>query len=225
MTLADRPESRRAARPLAATLALIAVLLAGCVSSEGSRKEYPPPGTIYPPPSAPGQPPSSYPGSGYPGSGYPAPGQPVPIPTQPQPGADPSTAMIPPNKPLPTYPKSADEISGQAVISLMKQAQKSRAAGQYDQASGALQRAQRIEPRNYFVWSALARVYLDKKDFDNAESVALRSNSLARGNVYVELENWKVIAAARQQQGDAMGALQAQARVDEITRGLGLVGG
>ena len=85
---------------------------------------------------------------------------------------------------------------------------------------GALERAQRIEPRNYFVWSSLARVYLDKKDYDNAESVALKSNSLARGNIYVELENWKIIAAARQAQGDAIGALQAQSKADEIQRGI-----
>ena len=128
--------------------------------------------------------------------------------------------MIPPPKIVPTYPKAAEDISSQAVVSLMKQARTARAAGQFDQASGALERAQRIEPRNYFVWSSLARVYLDKKDYDNAESVALKSNSLARGNIYVELENWKIIAAARQAQGDAIGALQAQSKADEIQRGI-----
>ena len=138
----------------------------------------------------------------------------------PTPLYSPPVAVAPPPKVLPAYPKSADEISSQAVLSLMKQARSARAAGQFDQASGALERAQRIEPRNYFVWSALGRVYLDKKLYDNAESVAMKSNSLARGNVYVELENWKVIAAARQAQGDAIGALQAQVKVDEIQRDL-----
>lgn len=163
-------------------------------------------------------------------------GRTVPAPTAPGPGQNPTpgastahtptplysppVAVAPPPKVLPAYPKSADEISSQAVLSLMKQARSARAAGQYDQASGALERAQRIEPRNYFVWSALGRVYLDKKLYDNAESVAMKSNSLARGNVYVELENWKVIAAARQAQGDAIGALQAQVKVDEIQRDL-----
>ncbi|MDB5967661.1 MAG: hypothetical protein JWQ90_111 [Hydrocarboniphaga sp.] len=187
--------------PVPAALSVFLVLLvAGCASSGGQRE-------------------SSWPDDV--GHTIPAPAPPPPAPRQPVPVTpDPSLAMIPPPKALPTYPKAAEEISSQAVVSLMKQARTARAAGQYDQASGALERAQRIEPRNYFVWSSLARVYLDKKDYDNAESVALKSNSLARGNIYVELENWKVITEARQAQGDAIGALQAQSKVDEILRNI-----
>ena len=192
------------ARPALAALGLL--VLAGCASSTGERTRYPggasqpqpPVGTVYPAPPQPTAPQQ--------------PQQPVPI----VPGDQ--TAMAPP--PKPSYPKSAADISGGAVVSLMKQASQARAAGKYDQASGALERAVRIEPRNYFVWSALARNYLDKKLYDNAESIALKSNSLARGNVYVELENWKIITEARQAQGDAIGALQAQSRLDEIQRNL-----
>jgi len=186
---------------------LLGSLLAACASTSGERTTTWPDdvGRTIPAPTQPLPPP---------------PRQPIPI-TPGTPGAgDPSLAMIPPPKSLPVYPKTADEISSQAVLSLMKQARTARAAGQYDQASGALERAQRIEPRNYFVWSALGRVYLDKKLYDNAESVAQKSNSLARGNVYAQLENWKVIAEARQAQGDAVGALQAQAKVDELQRNL-----
>ena len=186
--------------PVPAVLSLLLVaLVAACASRSGERTSSWPDdvGHTIPAPPPPQQ-------------------QPVPVPQR----APDTTAMIPPPKTLPSYPKTADEISSQAVLSLMKQARTARAAGQYDQASGALERAQRIEPRNYFVWSALGRVYLDKKLYDNAESVAQKSNSLARGNVYVELENWKVIAEARQAQGDAIGALQAQGKVDEIQRNL-----
>lgn len=193
-----------------ALAALGLLVLVGCASSTGERTGYPggntqpqpPVGTVYP---APQQPQPPLPSS---------PQQPVPV----TPGEQ--TAMIPPQKTAPSYPKSAADISGGAVVSLMKQASQARAAGKYDQASGALERAVRIEPRNYFVWSALARNYLDKKLYDNAESIALKSNSLARGNVYVELENWKIITEARQAQGDAIGAVQAQSRLDEIQRNL-----
>lgn len=184
-----------------ASLLLVSLILTGCASTSGEHT-------------------SSWPDNV--GRTIPAPTQPLPPPRQPVPitpaPTDPSLAMIPPPRVLPSYPKAAEDISSQAVVSLMKQARTARAAGAFDQASGALERAQRIEPRNYFVWSSLARVYLDKKDYDNAESVALKSNSLARGNIYVELENWKIIAAARQAQGDAIGALQAQGRADEIQR-------
>jgi predicted Zn-dependent protease len=107
------------------------------------------------------------------------------------------------------------------VVSLMQQAESERSAGRYEQASANLERALRIEPRNYFLWSALASIYLQQGLPDQAESVALKSSSLARGNTYVELENWKVIASSRQARGDAIGALQAQAKVDELQRQTG----
>ncbi len=142
---------------------------------------------------------------------------------------EPEVAFIPPfggvptpleNEPVlpPSFPKSAEEISGQAVVSLMRQSNEARSEGKWDLAASLLERAQRIEPRNYFVWSALAKVYLGQDQLDQAISVAGKSNSLARGNVYVELENWKTIAQARRANGDSIGALQAEARVDEIER-------
>lgn len=121
-----------------------------------------------------------------------------------------------PEKVSPNFPRSADAISGPAVLSLLRSAQAARAAGQYGQAAGSLERALRIEPRNYFVWSTLADTYLRQKNFDQAISVAQKSNSLGRGNVYVEQENWRVIRDARTASGNAAGAADAQARIDAI---------
>lgn len=179
----------------------VLLLLTGCVSSTGTHEGA-----------------TRWPGQGEPSVVTP-PATPAPAPT---PGLPPVLPVpIEPVKPeLPSYPRTAGEISGQAVVSLMQQAAQARADGQYDLAAAQLERAQRIEPRNYFVWSALAGVYLDQQQFDQAVSVASKANSLARGNVYVELENWKIIATARQAQGDSLGAVQAQARVDEIERRL-----
>lgn len=138
-----------------------------------------------------------------------APAAPVPVP--------PDTSM------LVTYPKTAESISGPAVLSLLKKASEARAAGQPGQATSTLERAVRIEPRNYFVWSALATTYLQSKVYEQAESVAKKSNSLARGNVYVEQENWRVIHAVRIALGDAEGAAQAQLRMDAIQQLLSAV--
>jgi hypothetical protein len=181
-------------------LVLVATLLGGCASSMGTRE-------------------SSWPNS--PGSSSQDSGTaPAPTPTQPVTPEPP--VPIEPVKPPPTdAPKTAESISGQAVVSLMRKAADARAQGQLDLAASQLERAQRIEPRNYFVWSALAKVYLDQQQYDQAISVAGKSNSLARGNLYVELENWKTIAKAQDARGDSIGALQAQARVDEIERALG----
>lgn len=145
------------------------------------------------------------------------PGEPVPVAPPAIPGNEPAIPSMPlPDKVLPNYPKSADAISGAAVLSLLRSAQSARAAGQYAQATGSLERALRIEPRNYFVWSTLADTYLRQKSFDQAVSVAQKSNSLGRGNVYVEQENWRIIRDARTASGDAAGTAEAQARMDAI---------
>lgn len=120
--------------------------------------------------------------------------------------------------PLPNYPKTAEEVSGPAVVSLIKQARAARAANKPAQAQAALERAMRIEPRNAFVWSALASTFLAQNNYAQAMSHAQKSNSLARGNIYLELDNYRTIAIARDAQGDAAGSLAAQARVDEIQR-------
>ncbi|TXH04086.1 MAG: tetratricopeptide repeat protein [Nevskiaceae bacterium] len=176
----------------------LAVVAAGCQTVHGRRETNQPPSA----------PPVSRPLPAAP-SGTPAP---VIVPESQSPQAMP----LPPPKALPNYPKSADEISGGAVLSLLRQAQAARSAGRYDQAAAALERAQRIEPRNYFVWSSLAGTYLLQKNYDQAISVAQKASSLARGNVYVEQENWRVIRDARSASGDIDGAALAQSRIDAI---------
>jgi tetratricopeptide (TPR) repeat protein len=117
---------------------------------------------------------------------------------------------------LSSYPRAAEDISGAAVTSLVTQARELLATDRLDQAAATLERALRIEPRNAFVWSLLAQTQLRRDNYEQAESVAQKANSLARGNPYVELENWRVIAAARSGRGDAIGALQAQDRAQAL---------
>lgn len=118
-------------------------------------------------------------------------------------------------------PRRAEDVSGPAVQSLLAQARAEQAANHPDQALASLERALRIEPRNPFVWQMLASAHLALGQMDQAESTAEKSNSLARGNPYVEVENWRVIAAVKQSAGDGAAALQAQMRVDELNRLLG----
>lgn len=121
---------------------------------------------------------------------------------------------------LPQYPRSAEDISGAAVTSLMRQARSALSTGQPDQAAAVLERALRIEPRNYFVWSMLGQTYLAQSNFAQADSVARKSNALARGNVYAEVVNWRTIATAREGMGDGTGAQAANARVLELEQWL-----
>lgn len=186
---------------------VLALAVAGCQTARGRHEASTPPEQTRP--------------LSKPVPGVVMPGEPTPVAPSTLPSTSPSGDMtFPapplPDKVLPSYPKSADAISSAAVLSLLRSAQSSRAAGQYGQAAGSLERALRIEPRNYFVWSTLADTYLRQKSYDQAESVAQKSNSLGRGNVYVEQENWRVIRDARTGSGNAAGAAEAQARMDAI---------
>ena len=181
-------------RALVATV--LTLFLFACEGSMGTRDSYP---------GEPGQVIRPLPGGPRTGEPTQLPGDYPPVATSIPPGA----------------PRSAEEISGPAVQSLVLQARAAMAANRHDQALQLLERAQRIEPRNPFLWQMLATSHLALGHNEQAENTAEKSNSLARGNPYVEVENWKVIAATRQAAGDSTGAWQAQARVDELSRLLG----
>ena len=117
---------------------------------------------------------------------------------------------------LDEYPRSAEDVSGPAVLKLLTQARGDVAASRPDQAVAALETALDIEPRNPFVWQVLAETHLAQHLPDQAENKAQRSNSFARGNPYVEVQNWRVIAAARQVRGDLAGARAARERMEAI---------
>lgn len=119
------------------------------------------------------------------------------------------------------FAKSAEEVSGAAVINLLNQARGDMAAGRTDKAVASLETALQIEKRNPFVWQQLAVANLYRNQLEDAEIVAQRSNSFARGNPYVEIQNWRTIAAARRGRGDKAGAEQAQEKVRELQDQIG----
>lgn len=172
-------------------LALLSLIVSACVSPEARRNPWP-----YPePPSNDGSQPDLMPG--------------VPAPRT-EPG------RTDPSRTDPRYPRSANEISGPAVQSLLKQADQQLANGSPDAAAAALERAQRIEPRNPFVWQSLARVRLEQGQAEQAESLATKSSSLARGNPYIEADNWRLIAEARRAQGQHRAANEALVQAQRI---------
>jgi hypothetical protein len=195
-----------------APLAASSLLLAGCyatgTASTGAT------GSVLPPlPS--GEPvtgsgPSVIPGQPLPST--PMPGSPTPLPGQPE-------IHVPLNPNLP----HGIETSGAAppAVSLVKVARGQIKSGQLENASASLDRALRIEPRNAWVWQALSQLHLAQKQPEQAESEAKKSNSLGKRNPYLEVENWRVIAAARAARGDSAGSTQAKARQEEIQQMLG----
>lgn len=101
-----------------------------------------------------------------------------------------------------------------AVVAFVDSAHSALAAGRPDDAAAALERALRIEPRNAALWHELARVRMSQGQYEQAGSLATRSNTLAGANKPLRARNWRLIAEVRAQAGDRSGAEQAQAKAE-----------
>jgi Tfp pilus assembly protein PilF len=116
---------------------------------------------------------------------------------------------LPPVVPAPPAQKETVAVAG-----LMDSARAESAAGNHASAAASLERALRIEPRNPRLWHELARVRMKQGQFAQAESVAARSNSWAGDDKALRVENWRLIAQAREARGDAEGAKAALEQVN-----------
>ncbi len=163
-------------------LLLAPVLLAGCISAPPPRPEPPPPQA---PPVRPA-PPASLP-----------PGQPLPRPQPPassviRPGPPPSAPAVSATPAPPTQTT--------ATGSLVALADKQAAAGDYASAAAQLERALRIRPQDPVLWQKLAWLRLQNGDFDQAATLASRSDSLAGNNAAVREQNRRIVELARARQ-------------------------
>lgn len=117
--------------------------------------------------------------------------------------------------PVPETPQVAVPQSP-AVVALLDNADRQAGSGKLDGAAAALERALRIEPRNAGLWQRLADIRLRQKQPGQAESLALKSNTLAVGDKATQAGNWRIIAKARRMRGDDGGARQADSRADAL---------
>ena len=105
-----------------------------------------------------------------------------------------------------------------AILELLNDANRHSAEGRHDGAAAALERALQIEPKDAALWHRLARTRLDQGKVGLAEALAAKSNSLAAGDPNLQAQNWRVIAKARQKQGDASGAEDARERAARLAQ-------
>ena len=131
---------------------------------------------------------------------------PTPAPAETPTPSAPSAPSAPPTPPV-VRPATREST---AIASLMDSARADSAAGRLANAAATLERALRIEPRNPRLWSELARVRFQQRDYAQAESTALRSESWAGKDNLLRADNWRLIAAAREARGDSSGARQAR---------------
>ncbi len=100
-------------------------------------------------------------------------------------------AQVPSREPAPPVSQNT------AVVALVDTARVDLAADRPDTAGAALERALRIEPRNPVLWHELARVRLRQRQYQQAEALALKSNSWAGDNRALRAANWRAIGDAR----------------------------
>jgi len=112
----------------------------------------------------------------------------------------PSPAPAPPPPDVTIVPSSrelAAETPSGPVRELLHKAADQYASGDLDGAAATLERAIRIAPSEPLVWQRLALVRLDQGDWEQAETLALRSSGLASGNAGLRKVNQDIIAEAR----------------------------
>lgn len=106
--------------------------------------------------------------------------------------------------------------SGGAVVALLDRADYFKESGDIDAEAATVERALRINPADAGLWSRLAAVRLEQGQPQQAEQLALKSNSLAAGNTDLQARNWLMVARARWAQDDSDGARAAEQRAVEL---------
>ncbi len=102
------------------------------------------------------------------------------------------------------------------VAGLQKNATELSRKGEPAKAASILERAIRIQPRNPRLWHELAQVRYSQQRYQQAESLALRSNQYALRNPDIQRMNWLLIARARQKQGNSRGAANARRQAQKF---------
>jgi tetratricopeptide (TPR) repeat protein len=143
----------------------------------------------------------------------------VTAPVEPPPPEPPPPAPTPqPIRPTEPQPAQISREGNQAVVALLDSAANYVDGGDWNKAGAALERALRIEPRNAGIWHDLAQIRLQQRQYQQAESLAAKSNSLSGNNNNIKARNWRLIAVSRRAAGNSSGADAAEAQATLLER-------
>ena len=114
------------------------------------------------------------------------------------------------------YQNTDTPVTGPAVIALLTEADGYAKAGRGEQAAASLERALRIEPKNALLWHRLAVIRLQQGQWDQAVTLARKSNTLAGRDHKLQSGNWEVIANAYEALGQGDKAKEAWEKVKNL---------
>jgi len=106
-------------------------------------------------------------------------------------------------------------LQNPAVKQLTAQAEGAERAGDLNLASGYLERALRIQPRDPQLLQHMAEIKLQKEDYQQALNFAVRSYDIGPRVGEICSRNWRTISVAREHLKDANGAFEAEARATQ----------
>ncbi len=106
-------------------------------------------------------------------------------------------------------------LQNPAVKQLTAQARGAETAGNLDQASGYLERALRIQPRDPQLLQHMAEIKLQKEDYQQALNFAVRSYDIGPRVGEICSRNWRTISVAREHLKDVEGASDAEKRAGQ----------
>ncbi|MFO8084609.1 MAG: tetratricopeptide repeat protein [Desulfobacterales bacterium] len=105
-----------------------------------------------------------------------------------------------------------------AAASLEVRSEKLLAEGRTDQAFATAERAIRLDPDNAKLWNLLARIQLNRGNFNQAEQLSKKSNLLAKNDKRLQAKNWRIIANALARSGRAVEAEKALGKARELEK-------
>ena len=106
-------------------------------------------------------------------------------------------------------------LQNQAVKQLTAQAEGAERAGDLDLATGYIERALRIQPKDPQLLQHMAEIKLQKEDYQQALNFAVRSYDTGPRVGEICSRNWRTISVAREHLRDAHGASEAEARASQ----------
>jgi len=101
-------------------------------------------------------------------------------------------------------------LQNPAVTELLAEASGAESAGDLDQATVLLERALRIQPQNPEILQQMAEVQIQKSDYLQALTFAVRSYDLGPRVGEICSRNWRTISVAKGHLDDENGARQAE---------------
>jgi Tfp pilus assembly protein PilF len=108
-----------------------------------------------------------------------------------------SACVSSPQPETPMMDISSEQDTHRATSSLLAKVDVQEGAQNWERAAALLERALRIEPRNAQLWHRLAQVRLQQGQYHLAESLARKSNALARDDIQLQEKNTRLLKQAR----------------------------